>query len=491
MISAKTRTERTLEEIAQPLEDFVERFHGSVILPDDDRYDDARRIWNGMIDNYPAIIARCSGVADVVTAVHFAREHDLLLAVRGGGHNVAGTAVCDGGIVIDLSERNGVHVDPETRTVRAEGGATLGDVDRETQLFGLATPLGVVTETGIAGLTLNGGVGHLRRKYGLSCDNLKSVDVVTADGTIRTASEDRNADLFWAIRGGGGNFGVVTSFEYDLHEVGPDVFALFVVHHGDDATEALRRFREYASSASRNASVLPFYGFVPALEEFPEEAWGEPMVAFLGCFDGEPDAAEAEFGSLREFADPIVDFSGRTDYTALQSMLDEDYPDGLRYYWKATYLTDLDDDVIDLVVRRGEDSPSELSTIDLWHLGGAISDVPQDATAFWHRNHPYMLTFEANWDDPADDDENVTWVRESLAEVRELPVAVGGYGNFPGFHEDPARTLFGENYDRLLEVKTVYDPENLFRLNQNVAPRSDGRSPDTDRPVGADDRSRA
>lgn len=465
--------EVTLNEIpSAALESFTDEFHGELLFPRDGEYEQARQVWNGMIDKYPAIIARCSGVADVVTAVNFAREQELLVAVRGGGHNVAGTAVCDGGIVIDLSERNGVRVDPSERTVRAEGGATLGDVDRETQLFGLATPLGVVTKTGIAGLTLNGGIGHLRRKYGLSCDNLVSADIVTANGDVRTADKDRNEDLLWAIRGGGGNFGVVTSFEYALHEVGPEVFALFVVYHGDDAIEALRRFREYASSASRNASVLPFYGFVPALEEFPEGAWEEPMVAFLGCFDGEMDTEEAEFSALRELADPIVDFSGRMDYTELQSLLDEDYPDGLRYYWKATYLTDLDDDVIDLVVRYGEDSPSKLSTVDLWQLGGAISDVEPDATAFWQRDNAYMLTFEANWEDAANDDENIVWAREGIGEARELSVAAGSYGNFPGFHEDPAQALFGENYDGLVDVKTRYDPENLFRLNQNLEPTS-------------------
>ncbi|WP_101296854.1 FAD-binding oxidoreductase [Halegenticoccus soli] len=463
-------------ETALPEEEiraFEERVSGEVIAPGDEGYDAARRVWNGMIDKRPALIVRCRGPADVVETVTLARDRDLLVAVRGGGHNVAGTAVCDGGVVIDLSEMDGVRVDPEGRTVRAEGGSTLGDVDRETQLFGLATPLGVVSDTGIAGLTLNGGVGHLRREYGLACDNLASVDVVTADGELRTANEEHNEDLFWAVRGGGGNFGVVTSFEYALHEVGPEVYGLFVLHRGDVAIEAMRRFREYTQTASRRASVLPFYGFVPELEEFPEDAWGEPMVAFLGCYDGETDDAAEEFRPLRTTAEPIVDFSGPMPYTELQSLLDEDYPDGRYYYWKATYLERLDDDVIDFLVRRGEESPSKLSTVDLWHLGGAISDVERDATAFWHRDKPYMLTFEANWDDPADSDANVAWVRESIAEVREMPVASGTYGNFPGFHEDPAQALFGENYDRLVEVKTRYDPDNLFRLNQNVAPKTE------------------
>ncbi|MDS0296449.1 FAD-binding oxidoreductase [Halogeometricum luteum] len=454
---------------AEAVREFAESFHGTVIRPADEAYEEARKIWNGMIDRRPALIARCSGTADVVAAVGFAREHGLPLAVRGGGHNVAGSAVCDDGLVVDLSEMTGVFVDPAARRARAQGGATIGDVDRETQLFGLAAPLGVVSATGIAGLTLNGGVGHLRRKYGLSLDNLVSAEVVTADGRVRTASEEENPDLFWAIRGGGGNFGVVTSFEYRLHEVGPEVFGLFVWHRGD-SEEALRAFRGYAEGASRNASVLPFYAVVPELEEFPEASWGDPAVAFLGCYDGPVAEAEAEFRALREFADPVVDFSGPMAYTDLQSMLDADYPDGLRYYWKAVYVTELTDEVLGLVRRRGAGSPSPLSTVDIWHLGGAIGDVAPDATAFRHREPAFMITFEANWEDPATDDENVAWARDGITELGDLPVSKGAYGNFPGLGEDPARLLFGENYDRVVEVKATYDPENLFRLNQNVAP---------------------
>ncbi len=470
----KTGPSPTDETVAVILDEasqtFIDRFRGEVIHPDDQEYDNARQIWNGMIDKHPAIIARCTGVADVVEAVNFARDNELLVAVRGGGHNVAGTALCDGGIVIDLSEMNGIHVDPEDKTVRAGGGATLGDVDRETQVFGLATPLGVVSKTGIAGLTLNGGVGHLRRKHGLACDNLESVEIVTADGDVLRADHEQHEDLFWALRGGGGNLGIVTSFEYRLHEVGPDVFGLFVVYHGDNAVEVLERFREYAESASENASVIPFYLFVPDIEEFPEEAWGEPAVGIIGCYAGAIDDAEAEFRSLRSVTEPIIDFSGRMPYTELQMLLDADYPDGRRYYWKATYVDELTDDLLDFIVRHGEASPSTLSTVDLWNLDGAISTRSRDATAFWHRDKSFMLTFEANWDDPTMDDENVAWVREGIDEVRRLKVASGGYGNFPGFNEDPGRAIFGENYDRLVEVKNEYDPENLFHSNRYVAP---------------------
>ncbi|XVH33612.1 FAD-binding oxidoreductase (plasmid) [Haloferacaceae archaeon DSL9] len=448
------------------------RFRGEVLLPGDPDYDERRAIWNGMIDRRPAVIARPTGTADVVAAVAFARETGYDLSVHGGGHNVSGNAVADGGLMIDLSEMNGVRVDPATRTVRAEGGATLGDIDHETQHFGLATALGVVSETGIAGLTLNGGYGHLSREFGLAADNLRSVDIVTADGRVRTASADEREDLFWAIRGGGGNFGVVTSFEFDCHEVGPEVYCFFPWFHGDDADLVMKRFREWAASAPRHAGVLPFVGHVPELGEFPEETWGEPALACLGCFRGDLETADEILGPLLEVATPIADLSGVMPFEDLQRLLDEDYPDGLRYYWKSIFITALTDEVVDAMIRCNEAAPSDLSTIDAWHLGGAVGDVPRDATAFWHRDKPHMVTFEANWTDPADDDANIAWAREGFAEIEALPVASGRYGNFPGFAEDPAALLFGENYDRLVEVKTRYDPENLFRMNQNIRPKT-------------------
>ena len=473
-------TERLASVDDSELAAFRARFRGEIVLPGDPDYEEARAVWNGMIDRRPALVARATGTADVVAAVDFARESGLEVAVRGGGHNVAGSAVVDGGLVIDLSEMDGVHVDPEARTVRAQGGATLGDVDHETQLFGLATPLGAVSETGIAGLTLSGGYGHLARQYGLAADALASVEIVTADGRVRTASEAENPDLFWALRGGGGNFGVVTSFEYELHEVGPEVYAFFVWFHADDAAAVMHAFREWTESAPRTAGVLPFAGHVPEIEEFPEAAWGEPALALLGSFRGDLAEAEEAFRPILESATPLVDFSGPTTYEELQRLLDEDYPDGMRYYWKSIFLTELTDEVVDVVLRCGESAPSELSTVDVWFLGGAVADVPRDATAFWHRDKPFMVTFEANWEDPAEDDANVGWAREGFAEVEALSVAGGRYGNFPGFAEDPVHLLFGDNYDRLVEVKTRYDPTNLFHVNQNVPPRrADGGADET------------
>ena len=464
---------RTRSDIEQQLPTLRTELRGEVLLPDDAAYDTVRSVWNGMIDRRPALIVRATGTADVVAAVNVARESELEIAVHGGGHNVAGHAVADGGLMLDLSMMNGVSVDREARTVRAEGGATLGDVDHETQLFGLATPLGVVSETGIAGLTLNGGYGHLSREYGLSVDNLVEVEIVTADGQVRTVNDHQHEDLFWALRGGGGNFGVVTAFEYDLHDVGPEVYQVFAWYHGNEAATLLSRFREWTESAPRSAAVLPFAATVPTIEEFPAESWGEPALAFLGCIRDDREEAEALMASLTEGSDPIADFSGSAQFEELQSLLDEDYPDGLRYYWKSTYLADLSEEVIDLMLRYNEAAPSPLSTVDIWWLGGAVAEVPQDATAFWHREEPFMLTFEANWEDPEADEANIEWAREGFAAFEELSVTGGRYGNFPGFAEDPARLLFGENYDRLVEIKETYDPENLFHLNQNISPRAE------------------
>ena len=474
MATVGTPGEKALADLpGDAVRSFESEFSGDVVLPAHPEYERDRQVWNGMIDRYPAIVARCSGVADVVAAVDFAREHDLPLAVRGGGHNVAGTAVCDGGIVVDLAEMNGVRVGPGERTVHVEGGATLGDVDLETQRVGLATPLGVVSETGVAGLTLNGGYGHLTREHGLALDNLRSVEVVTADGDVHTASDDRNADLFWGVRGSGGALGIVTTFEFALHEVGPEVCALFPWFHGDETVAGLARFREWCSNSPREASALVFTATVPELEEFPEDAWGEPALAFLGCYRGDPDDAADVYEPLFETGEPIVDLGGPMAYVDLQSMLDEDFPDGMRYYWKSIYLEDLTDEVVDLVDRYAESAPSALSTVDIWHLEGAASEVPRDGTAFWHRDKPYMLNFEANWEEPADDDRNVGWVREGIADAQELSVASGRYGNFPGMNESPATALYGGNADRLVDLKTTYDPENLFRGNGTIVPRDD------------------
>jgi FAD/FMN-containing dehydrogenase len=457
----------------------VERFgnglRGELLRPGDSAYEGTRRIWNGMIDKRPALIARCAGVGDVMDSVNFARENDLLLAVRGGGHNVAGNAVCEGGLVIDLSQMKGVRVDPQRRTARAEGGATLGDLDHETQVFGLATPLGAVSKTGIAGLTLGGGLGWLRRKHGLSSDNLVSVDVVTADGAFLTASETENTDLFWGIRGGGGNFGVVTSFKYRLHPVGPEVMFCFVIYPGERAKEVLSFCEQYVAEAPDEVSPIAVLGRVPPLEIFPERWHGEPMVALLAMYAGEAEEGERVLKPLRDLGGAIADISARMSYTQAQSVLDEDYPDGWRYYWKSQNLGGLSDEVIERLMHHAAAAPSPHSTVDVWYQGGKMARIGAGESAFGDRSAPILLGVEANWEDPQDDvtdQANVAWVRECIADLRRFSRG-GAYLNFPGFYEEGDRMMreaFGENHERLVALKDKYDPTNLFRLNQNVIP---------------------
>jgi hypothetical protein len=385
---------------------------------------------------------------------------------------VAGTAICDDGLVIDLSLLNKVEVDPEARTARAQGGATIADLDKATQQHGLATPMGVVSETGIAGLTLGGGIGWLRRKYGLSSDNLISVEVVTAGGRILKASQTENPDLFWGIRGGGGNFGIVTSFEYRLHPVGPEVMFVFVLYHGSKMREALCFYNDYCTTAPDEVSSFAISGTVPPEEDFPAEIHGEPYVMFAACYAGSVEEGRQVMQPLREFDEPMVDFSEPMPYTDVQMILDEDYPDGFHYYWKSLYLDRLDNEVIEAVAAWTEKRPSPLSTVDIWHMGGAISRFGAEDSAVGSRDAPYLLGVEANWEPSQDDEANIAWTRKCMADMRKFSDG-SQYLNFPGFYEDEAetmRTTFGSQYERLVALKKKYDPSNLFRLNQNVKP---------------------
>jgi FAD/FMN-containing dehydrogenase len=457
-------------------ETVVERFasglRGELLRPDGTAYDEVRKVWNGLMDKHPALIARCAGVGDVIDSVNFARENDLLVAVRGGGHNVAGNGVCDGGLVIDLSPMKGIRVDQKRRSVRAESGATLGDLDRESQVFGLATPMGVVSETGIAGLTLGGGIGWLRRKYGLSSDNLLSVDLVSADGKFLTASETENADLFWGIRGGGGNFGVVTSFEYRLHPVGPEVMFCFVLYPGERAKEVLNLCQQYVAEAPDEVSPLVMVGRVPAVEMFPERWHGEPMIAVAAMYVGEAEEGERVLRPLRELGEDIADLSARMPYTVAQSLFDEDYPAGWRYYWKSQNISGLNDEVIEHLVTHAQAAPSDHSTVDVWYQGGAMSRIEASESAFGDRSAPIWIGVEANWEDAQDDEANISWVRECVADMRRFS-GRGAYLNFAGFLEEGdqlIREAFGQNHKRLVGLKNKYDSTNLFRLNQNIKP---------------------
>lgn len=468
----------TSTQLTRSEEEFVTHFDGEVIRPGDAAFDQARRVWNGMVDRQPALVARCHGVEDVVAAVNYARENDLLLSVRGGGHNVAGHGTNDGGLVIDLAPMHQVKVDPDRRLVSAGGGTTIGQLDAETQRFGLAVPMGVVTATGIAGLTLGGGYGWLRNKYGLTADNLVGATVVTAAGQVVHANEEENFDLLWGLRGGGGNFGIVTEFVYRAYPLGPEVSSVFVFHDADDSermAQAIRFYREYVNSAPDEVSTILALGEIPAEEHlFPAEIHGRRFALFVGMYAGAAEEGKAVLNPLIEFdgRPPLVDYSGVMPYVEFQTMFDADYPDGMRYYWKSTNLTGLDDAAIERIVAHTRRQPSPLSTVDLWHVGGAVKRVGAEESAFYGRQAAFLLNPEANWVEPEDDEANVQWVRSFLDDME--PFSDGSrYLNFAGFQEEGnemMQSAFGPQYQKLAALKRKYDPTNLFRLNQNVRP---------------------
>jgi FAD/FMN-containing dehydrogenase len=446
---------------------------GVVIEPADSEFDQKRRLWNGMIDPRPALIVRPGTAVDVATAVRFAQERALPIAVRGGGHNVAGLASVDDGLVIDLSSMRGVEVDPVGRTACVGGGVTWGQVDAATQPFGLATPGGVVSDTGVAGLTLGGGMGWLRRRYGLSADNLIGAEVVLADGSIVWTSETERPELLWGLRGGGGNFGVVTTFEFRLHPVGPEVAFANTLYPLEAAQAVLHQHEQFVAADTAGAiSTIAVLGHVPPLDAFDISLHGRAFVAVLGMYAGPADAGMATIQPLRELATPLVDFSGTVPYIEAQTIFDADYPAGHRYYWKSQRVPALSDASIAALVEQMEAAPSGHSTIDLWLNGGAMSAVGPEATAFGPRDPGYLVSPEANWDDPATDAENIAWARDVLASV-DAEAAGGSYLNFPGMFEEGStliRTSFGPTYDRLAELKREYDPDNVFQRNQNVVP---------------------
>ena len=449
----------------------AEHLSGEVIAPDHPRYDAARQVWNGMIDKRPALIARCVDAGDVATAVRFAGEQGLPLAVRGGGHNVAGTAVIDDGLVIDLSAMRGVHMHAD-RTVHVQGGATWADVDRVTAPLGLAAPGGVVSETGVAGLALSGGVSHQRRRDGMTIDNLVSADVVLADGRQVRASGDEHPDLFWALRGGGGNFGVVTSFELRLHPLGPEVFALTVAYPIDDAARVLAGWRDAVADAPDELSTAGFIWSLPVVDELPEPLRGAPYVGIGGMWAGDPEEGERATRGLRELATPLLDMSGRVAYLDFQRSLDPYFPAGPRRYWKALYLNGLSDAAIDTTVGWSDRRPSNDTLVIVRHCGGAIARVGAEETAFGDRSAEWMLSIDSSWHDPAGDAANVDYTRafwDAAAPFSDDKT----YFNFPGLLEEgdaAVRASYGANHTRLARIKAAYDPDNRFRLNQNIRP---------------------
>jgi FAD/FMN-containing dehydrogenase len=446
--------------------------HGPVIDRDDEGFDIARRIWNGAIDRRPACIARCTGVADVAAAVRFARERDLQVAVRSGGHGVGGHSLCDGGLVIDLSPMKGIRVDPVARTAWAEAGVLWGELDRETQLFGLATVGGIVTHTGIAGLTLGGGIGWLMRKYGATVDNLISADVVTAEGKLVRASEEENPDLFWGVRGGGGNFGIVTSFEYRLHPVGPNVLAGPVFHPLEDAPEVLRFYRDFIADAPDELTTIFDLSVAPPVPFLPEEVHGKPIVMVGACYAGSPEEGAEVVRPLKRFGRPIVDLLEPKPYTALQSMFDPLVPHGWHRYWKSVELPPLTDDAIETLVEHASAFTSPKSYCIVFQLGGVLGRVAEDETAFSQRGAAHNVNINAVWteDDP-EAERHIAWARDFFDAMQSH---AGGrvYLNFLGEEgADRVRQAYGAgNYERLVELKRTYDPTNFFRLNQNIEP---------------------
>jgi hypothetical protein len=468
----------TLQSVSTPSIDrrvLRDRLRGELIQPGDADYHEARTVWNGMIDRYPAAIARCSEVDDVVAAVGFARDHAIPLAVRGGGHNVAGHGTCDDGLVIDLAPMNRVEIDPAMRIAKVQGGATWGDVDSASQAYGLATPGGVFSGTGVAGLTLGGGFGWLRNQHGLSCDNLVGAQVVTADGRVIRADETYNTDLLWGLRGGGGNFGIVTEFEFRLHPVGPDVMFAFVFHdgRGDKMHQAIRHYRDYCAVAPDQVSTIMACGVIPPEPDiFPPEIHGIPFVLFGGLYAGPVDAGQHALQPLLDFGKPLVDHSGITPYVQAQQAFDPDYPKGMRYYWKSLNLQQLDDAVIDRIVAHANRQVSPYSTTDLWHIGGAVARGDAEQSAFYGRQAAFLLNPEANWQHPEDDAANVGWVQAFIDDLEEFSDG-SRYLNFAGFQEEGDEMMrkgFGPQHARLAALKRKYDPRNLFRLNQNVQP---------------------
>jgi FAD/FMN-containing dehydrogenase len=446
------------------------KLRGTVALPGEDGYDAARSIWNAMIDRRPGLVVRCLGAADVVNAVKLARDEKLLVAVRSGGHNIAGNAVCDGGLLIDLSLVKSVRVDTASRTARVEPGATLADFDREAQGFALATPLGINSTTGVGGLTLGGGFGWTTRKFGLTVDNLISADVVTAEAELVRASDKENQDLFWALRGGGGNFGIVTSFEFKLHPLGPEVLSGLVVHPLEKARELLPEFRRIANEAPDELTTWVVMRKAPPLPFLPTEWHGKEVLIFAACYSGDIREGEKATKALRALGKPIVDVISPHPFTGWQAAFDPLLTPGARNYWKSHDFPDLPDEAIKVILDGVRTLPSPECEVFIAHVGGAMARVPANATAWPNRDAHFIMNVHTRWRDKAQDSACVAWARQLFESV--APFASGSvYVNFmPDDEKDRVENAYGTNYRRLAEIKRRYDPDNLFRMNQNIRP---------------------
>lgn len=455
---------------ADSIDGFKSTIRGDVLLPADAGYEDARRIWNAMVDRRPAVIVRCSGVADIINSVAFARDRELAVAVRGGGHNIAGNAVCDGGLMIDLSPMKSVRINPETRRAYVEPGALLSDFDHEAQVFGLATPLGINSTTGVAGLTLGGGFGWLSRQHGLTVDNLVAAEVITADGKRVWASADTHSELFWAIRGGGGNFGIVTLFEFQLHPVGPEVLTGLIVFPFEQAKRLLTQYREYVDTMPDDLNVWAVLRQAPPLPFLPETVHGKEVVIFPFFYTGDTEEGMRLIEPLRRFGQAHGEHIGSQPYTAWQQAFDPLLTPGARNYWKSHNFTALQDGALETVIEYAGKLPSPQCEIFIGLIGGQASRVAADATAYAHRDAKFVLNVHSRWETPAEDNRCITWAREFFEAAK--PHATGGvYVNFLTQDEsERIAAAYGPNYDRLVQLKNRYDPQNLFRLNQNIQP---------------------
>lgn len=470
-----TLTYRTLADTQEHLEDtalaeFSSMLRGAVITPQDSIYDQARQLWNGMVDRYPALIVRCLGTQDVCHAVDFAREHRMQLSIRGGGHHIAGNAIAEGGMTIDLSAMRSVHIDSRQGIARIDPGALLGDVDRESQAFGLASPLGINSTTGFAGLCLGGGFGWLTRRFGLTADNLLSADIVTADGQRHWVSADSEPDLFWAIRGGGGNFGVVTSFELRLHSVGPEVYAGLVVYPFEQARQVLHAWRDFTANSSEDLSVWTVLRQAPPLPFLPESVHGQKVVVFALVHSGDVATAEREAAPVLSFGEPVGHMLGGQPYTGFQAAFDPLLTPGARNYWKSHNFSRLDDEMLDGVIAATAQLPGPECEIFIAQLGGAMARVDPTTTAYAGRDAQYMMNIHGRWQEAVDDERCRDWARRSFSDLSPYATG-GGYVNFLTEDEgERVAAAYGVNYTRLQAIKQQYDPDNLFRTNLNITP---------------------
>jgi FAD/FMN-containing dehydrogenase len=454
---------------AKTVTELGNQVRGQVVVPGDADYEDARLVHNGMIDKRPAVVVRVANAGDVMTTVGYARDNGLDLSIRGGGHSGPGFGTNDGSVVIDFSRMRGVRVDPNARRARAEGGTTWGDFNAATNAFGLATTGGIISTTGIAGLTLGGGIGYLTRGHGLSLDNLVSADVVTADGRLLVASENENADLFWAIRGGGGNFGVCTSLEYKLHPV-QNVYWGPMFYEIEETENILRFYRDYIKDAPEAMGAFPAFQIAPPLPFIPENRHGDMFVAIIACWSGDPEEGERQFKAFHDVAEVKAEMVGPVPYPAINAAFDALYPKGIRQYWKGNFVKELTDEAIAAHVQHGPNTPTVSSTMHLYPINGACHRVDADATAFGHRDANFSMVIIAASADPSEDAANTKWVRDYSSAIAPHSEA-GGYVNFMDDDDsERVRANYGRNFDRLVDIKRKYDPDNLFRVNQNIAP---------------------